>query len=621
MRQSIFVDDLIIDDDDESIEKHEGRELYRAALKWMKRGYNVVPQKAVDQKHPRVKWKDLQTRRVTKDGLLEWYSMFANGVGFITGAISNVIVIETDGSQGETVLDEFEFEHGPLPETLKIRSGSQRGFHRHFKHPGHRVKTKANPEIKIDVKGDGGFCVLPPSLHKSGGYYEIRHDAEPAELPPGLLEFIEAKAAAQRKPKGGKTRESRVCNGSSGLGEMPEHIRKLDGANIPAGKTDKPPPPAETMRDILQHLNARNCFAKRSGIEKDEAGCIVAVGWLECGMALKLAYADAGLDLWAITHVDERARDDAPEQWESFACEPYPGHVTIGTLIKAANDAGFVMPGSLDGEVLGTEGGNPHGDTSWDIKNGRLFADRFRDKLLFIHETGDVLAFDEVSGWVHAEPGEADRAAKEVVKILRDQAADEWKRDHENPKAKRLMKHVEYSSKDSNLRAMIRQATSEPGVTKRICEFDADPLLLGVRNGVLDLKGGALLSVSPKVLVSKRCNIAYDPSAACPQFLRYLEEVQPDAAVRAFLQRFAGYCLTGEVGEKKFLMLTGTGDNGKTVFVELLNWLLGGHARKIETELLMTHRRNPQGPSADIVALKGLRFVYANETRRRPAAG
>ena len=70
--------------------------------------------------------------------------MFDNGVGFITGAISGVIVIETDGLAGETVLDEFEYEHGPLPETLVIRSGSHRGFHRHFKHPGGKVKTVAN---------------------------------------------------------------------------------------------------------------------------------------------------------------------------------------------------------------------------------------------------------------------------------------------------------------------------------------------------------------------------------------------------------------------------------------------------------------------------------------------
>jgi hypothetical protein len=98
---------------------------------------------------------------------------FSNGVGFITDEISGVIVIETDGPEGEALLDEFARLHGPLPETLVIRSGSGRGLHRHFKHPGYKVKTKANPAIKIDVKGDAGFCVLPPSPHKSGGRYEI----------------------------------------------------------------------------------------------------------------------------------------------------------------------------------------------------------------------------------------------------------------------------------------------------------------------------------------------------------------------------------------------------------------------------------------------------------------
>jgi P4 family phage/plasmid primase-like protien len=304
---------------------------------------------------------------------------------------------------------------------------------------------------------------------------------------------------------------------------------------------------------------------------------------------------------WSMKAADRYEEDAFQKLVASF--DPSRG-ITLGTLHHHA---------TLSGWVDLSKSATPE-DASLDIKNGRLFADMFRDKLLFIHETGDVLAFDEVSGWVHAEPGQADRAAKEVAKILRDQAADEWKRNHEDPKAKRLMKHVEYSSKDSNLRAMIRQATSEPGMTKRLCEFDADPLLLGVRNGVLDLNKGTLLPVSPEVLVSKRCNVAYDPSATCPQFHKYLDEVQPVVEIRDFLQRFAGYCLTGEVGEKKFLLLTGTGDNGKTVFVELLNWLLGGYARKIETEMLMTHQRNPQSPSADIVALKGLRFVYANET-------
>jgi hypothetical protein len=162
------------------------------------------------------------------------------------------------------------------------------------------------------------FSVLPPSKHKRGGRYEIVHDAEPAELPEGLLEFIEAKAReATAAANGGREGPIGVVTSASAsfLDEMPQHIRNLDLApNTPPREVDKPPPPVEVIRQILEHLAARNSFSERKEDEKDEAGNIVAVGWIKCGMALKAAYGKEGFDLWAITHVDERARADAPAQ-------------------------------------------------------------------------------------------------------------------------------------------------------------------------------------------------------------------------------------------------------------------------------------------------------------------
>ena len=62
-------------------------------------------------------------------------------------------------------------------------------------------------------------------------------------------------------------------------------------------------------------------------------------------MALKPAYGEeVGFDLWSMTHIDDQARAAAPAQWASFASEARPGDVTIGTIIKAAKDAGFVFP-------------------------------------------------------------------------------------------------------------------------------------------------------------------------------------------------------------------------------------------------------------------------------------
>jgi hypothetical protein len=143
----------------------EVRRIFPAALIWLEQGFNVVPHDH-DDKHPSVNWKELQRNRVTEKDLREWFWKFANGVGFITGAISGVIVIDTDGPEGEAVLDEFQALNGPFPETLTIRSGSRRGLHRYFKHPGYPVKTKSNTEIKIDIKGDGGFAVLPFCLQR-----------------------------------------------------------------------------------------------------------------------------------------------------------------------------------------------------------------------------------------------------------------------------------------------------------------------------------------------------------------------------------------------------------------------------------------------------------------------
>ena len=359
------VGNLFAGDDDHELEAHARNSNFSAALEWARKGYNVVPQAAVDKKYPAVKWKGLQDRLTEPDELQGWKHLFVNGVGFITGAVSGIIVIESDGPEGEAVLAEFEREHGPLPDTLTIRSGSGRGLHRHFKHPGFTVKTVANPSIKLDVKGDKGYCVLPPSLHKSGRRYEIVRDFGPAPLPDGLLEFIEKKAAEADMASPG-TRAS--ASASAGPVTTPSHANndELEENTLPAGRTR---PPVETMRAVLHHLADRNYFADRGGVVRDANGSIINVGWIQTGMALKLAYGDDdGFDLWSVTHIDNQARADAPVQWASFATEPQPGHITIGTIIKAARDAGFVFPTMRTDAAA--SGHVSHGPFTMDVDDG-----------------------------------------------------------------------------------------------------------------------------------------------------------------------------------------------------------------------------------------------------------
>ena len=369
------------------------------------------------------------------------------------------------------------------------------------------------------------------------------------------------------------------------------------------------------MRTSLLYLTERNYFEHRKGGIKDADGRIVKIGWIEAGMALKSAYGDeVGFELWGVTHIDDTARKNAPAQWASFAAVAQAGQVTIATIIKAARDAGLAFGLASASATPPTSAPEQFTGQGADVWNGKKFASLYRGTLLLIHETDEWLKFVPLRGWMATKPGIAERCAKEVLRRLRDEAAARWTANPLDAEAKRMLAHVERTSLAKTIFAMIEMAASEPGMTAQLTEFDADHMLLGVANGVLDLRAGTLVAVGPEVLVSKRCNVAYDPARGCPRFERFLLEVQPDAKARGFLQRLVGYCLTGNVSAQMFVFFYGHGANGKSVFVEIIAWLLGDYARKIQTEMLMRQRRNPQGPSLDIVSLKGVRFAYANET-------
>lgn len=254
-----------------------------------------------------------------------------------------------------------------------------------------------------------------------------------------------------------------------------------------------------------------------------------------------------------------------------------------------------------------------------DIKNGKLFAKKNRGRLLFVHESGELLMFDPSVGWVHADPGEADRAAKNVVTVLREEAVrlSQSIKGEDDPKAelaKKLWSHVARSSGKEKVRAMAEMAKSEKGMTVRLSELDADPWLLGVQNGVLDLRTGQLYAPSSIQMVTKRCNVAYDPDAGTEFFQSFVERIQRQRPQMVkFLQRMAGYILTGEVSAHCFFFFFGYGRNGKTTLAELLYWMMGSYATVLPKETLMLAKRDPGAAAPDLMLLKGCRFALTAE--------
>ena len=144
-------------------------------------------------------------------------------------------------------------------------------------------------------------------------------------------------------------------------------------------------------------------------------------------------------------------------------------------------------------------------------------------------------------------------------------------------------------------------------------EWDADIWLLNTPGGVLDLRNG---QARPHERLQRMTKITTATArGTSPRWLAFIDQItQGDAQYVAYLQRFAGYCLTGSTQEHALFFLYGTGANGKSVFVNTLFTILGDYAAHAPMDTFMETRgdRHP----TDLAGLRGARFVGATETEQ-----
>jgi hypothetical protein len=149
-------------------------------------------------KHPRTTngLKDATTDAAT---IRRWWTMWPTAnIGIATGAVSGLVVLDNDLYKGgDTALRELEHTYHALPETpIDLTGGG--GEQYFFAHPGSHVKNGVETlGVGLDIRGDGGYVIAPPSLHASGKPYawELTHlpDEIPlAPMPPWLLALCQA---------------------------------------------------------------------------------------------------------------------------------------------------------------------------------------------------------------------------------------------------------------------------------------------------------------------------------------------------------------------------------------------------------------------------------------------
>jgi putative DNA primase/helicase len=147
--------------------------------------------------------------------------------------------------------------------------------------------------------------------------------------------------------------------------------------------------------------------------------------------------------------------------------------------------------------------------------------------------------------------------------------------------------------------------------------FDTHKYLLGVENGTIDLKTGELFASRRDDRITKLCNVKHDTDARSELWLSFLDRIfDGNADLIRYVQKMVGYCLTGIVSEKCFFILLGPrGDNGKSVFMNVVMWLMGDYAIDMPIDSLL--QRKPGASSNDLVRLKGSRLVSCSEANRQ----
>ena len=242
-----------------------------------------------------------------------------------------------------------------------------------------------------------------------------------------------------------------------------------------------------------------------------------------------------------------------------------------------------------------------------DLGNARRLVGLFGADIRYCPEFNQWFVWDGLR-WVRDEDGKISRYSKQVIKVMYALASEE-----QTVHSPELGSWASKTESAYRIKTMIELAKTENNIPVRASQLDVDPMLLGVKNGVIDLRTGQLLAPRREDYITKQARVHVDPSAECPRWNGFTWRIfDGDKELIAYHQRLAGYCLTGLAHEHYLFIPFGHGANGKTVYWETLGTLMGDYAATTPPETLMK-RKNTGGASPDLARLPGVRLALASE--------
>lgn len=589
----------------------------RAALSYAERGWHVFPAPPGEKKS----YKSAEFSGGRKWGATvdpaevccDWSRWNAANVGIVTGEKSGFFVVECDTPEGHDVdgignMAALLEEHGPLPDTIEALSPTG-SWHIYFRWPecggiinkqGLVVRDEDGRDIPvpgIDVRGEGGMVIGVPSI-KPGNSAPYRWKNPPgpfdlAECPDWLLALCREKLSERATPTGNGRFAFDIGRDHSAWANkaLTEEVARLLSA------------PQGTRNEILNKVAFSlgqiigGGYLDEQDIRQRLHGAAIGIG-LEEGEALATIESGVSAGKQNARHPQERTTD---QHQDSTSPDGEDGDIPVGH--NADDDF------DLSHDALAIELGR----RSWD-RNARYVA--AWGKWLFWSNTG--------SHWQRDDRRE-DMTRVRVYLRTRAHELIEWgdrkaaKIDAEEGRGKgdRLRTWAKTQAtllcNRATVAAVETMAQSNPRSAARTSDFDSDLMIVGTPGGTLDLHTGDLRPARREEMITKQTAVAPAPKGTlAPIWTGFLNDIfEGNQDIIGFMQRAAGYALTGLTVEHKLLFLHGTGRNGKSTFLETLEWIWGDYSRHTPAETLLYSQT--QQHSTNIAALDGARLVIGSE--------
>lgn len=180
-----------------------------------------------------------------------------------------------------------------------------------------------------------------------------------------------------------------------------------------------------------------------------------------------------------------------------------------------------------------------------------------------------------------------------------------------------LHKRAKSLGTNYRIRSVLELAKGLPEVALSSDEWERDPWLLGVANGVIDLKTGELRSGRPSDYIRTISPVTWQGlDTSAPRFEKFLSEIfANDQKLINFVQRLKGCAITGLTIEHILAFLSGEGRNGKETLLEIIKEVLGDLAAPASKDVLMESRRDAGSATPHLYALRFLRLAWVSETK------